>query len=46
MDSPSFRDFHAQLNGKIMYGNKNQTQLTLVQQVKFRDQKQNKTKEE
>ena len=28
-----------------MYGNKNQTQLTLVWQVKFRNQKQNKTKQ-
>ena len=31
MDSPSFRGFHAQLNDKLMYGNENQTQLTLVQ---------------
>ena len=30
IDSPSFRGFHAYLNGKLMYGNKNQTQLTLV----------------
>ena len=46
MDSPSFRGFHAQLDGKLMYGNKNQTQLTLVQKVKFPDQKQNRTKQE
>ena len=31
MDSPSFRGFHAQLDDKLMYGNENQTQLTLVQ---------------
>ena len=45
MDGPSFRGFHAQLDGKLMYGNKNQTQLTLVWQVKFRNQKQNRTKQ-
>ena len=30
MDSPSFKSFHAQLDYKFKYGNKNQTQLTLV----------------
>ena len=30
MDSPSFKGFHALLDGKLMYSNKNQTQLTLV----------------
>ena len=31
MDSPSFRGFfHAQLDGKLMYGDENRTQLTLV----------------
>ena len=29
MDSPSFEGFHAQLNCKFTYGNKNITQLTL-----------------
>ena len=44
MDSPSFKGFHAQLDGKFTYGNKNQTQLTLVQYIKFRVQKQNRKK--
>ena len=39
MDSPSFKSFHAQLERKFKYGNKNQTQLTLVQYIKFRVQK-------
>ena len=30
MDSSSFRGFHTWLDGKLMYGNKNQTQLALV----------------
>ena len=30
-DSPSFEGFHTQLDYKRTYGNKNQTQLTLVQ---------------
>ena len=40
MDSPSFKDFNAQLDCKCTYGNKNQTQLTLV--YKVRVQKQNR----
>ena len=39
MNSPSFKGFHAQLDGKFTYGNKNQTQLTLVQYIKFRFRK-------
>ena len=42
MDSPSFEGFHAQLDCKLTYGNQNQTQLKLVQHIKFRVQKQNK----
>ena len=42
MDSLSFEGFHAQLDYKLMYGNKNLTQLTIVQCIKFRVQKQNK----
>ena len=30
MDSPNIKGFQAQLDCKVMYGNKNQTQLTLV----------------
>ena len=30
MNTPSFKGFHAQLDCKLTYGNKNQTQLTLV----------------
>ena len=30
MDIPNFEGFHAQLDCKFTYGNKNQTQLTLV----------------
>ena len=33
MDSPNFEGFHAQLDCKFTYGNKNQTQLTLVQYI-------------
>ena len=29
-DSPSFKGFHAQLDCKFTYGNKNKTQLALV----------------
>ena len=35
MDSPSFKGFQAQLDCKCTYGNKNQTQLTLVWYIKF-----------
>ena len=38
MDSLSFESFHAQLDCKFTYGNKNQTQLTLVQYIQFRVQ--------
>ena len=44
-DIPSFKDFHAQLDCKLTYGNKNQTQLTLVKYIKFSVQKQNRTKQ-
>ena len=44
MDSPSFKGFHAQLAGKFTYGNKNQTQLTLVQYIKFRFRKKKQKK--
>ena len=40
MESLSFQGFHAQLDCKLRYGNKNQTQL------KFRVQKQNRSKQE
>ena len=30
MDSPSFERFHTQLDCKLTYGTKNQTQLTLM----------------
>ena len=46
MDSPSFKGFYAQLNCELTYGNKNQTQLSLVQYIKFCVQKQNRTKQE
>ena len=46
MDSPSFKGFNAQLDCKFTYGNKNQTQLVLVQYIKFRVQKQNRKKQE
>ena len=45
MDSPSFEGFHAQLDCKLTYGNQNQTQLKLVQHIKFRVQKQTKKKQ-
>ena len=35
MDSPSFKSFHAQLDCKFKYGNKNQTQLTPGTTVKI-----------
>ena len=49
MDSPSLKGFHAQLDCKFTYGNKNQTQLTLVQYIKFefknkREQNRNEKK--
>ena len=44
MDSPSFKGFQAQLDCELTYGNKNQTQLSLVQYIKFCVQKQNRTK--
>ena len=44
MDSPSFKGFQAQLDCKFTYGNESQTQLTLVQYIKFRVQKQNRRK--
>ena len=46
MDSPKFEGFHAQIDFKLTYGNKNQTQQTLVWWIQFRVQKQNKTKQE
>ena len=30
MDSPSFEGFHAQLDCKLKYGDKNERQLTLI----------------
>ena len=44
MDSPNFKGFDAQLDCKFTYGDKNQIQLTLVQYIKFRVQKQNRKK--
>ena len=35
MDSPSTKGFHTQLDCKLTYGYKNQTQLTLVQHILF-----------
>ena len=46
MDSPSFEGFHAQLNCKFTYGNKNITQLTLEQFTQFRIKKQNRAKQD
>ena len=46
MDSPSFEGFHAQLNCKFTYGNKNITQLTLKQFTQFRIKKQNRAKQD
>ena len=34
-ESPSFKGFHAQLDCELTYGNRNQTQLTLVKYTKF-----------
>ena len=45
LDIPSFKDFHAQLDCKLKYGNKNQTQQTLEQYIKFRVKKQNRTEQ-
>ena len=45
IDIPSFKDFHAQLDCKLTYGNKNQTQPALVKYIKFRVQKQKRTKQ-
>ena len=46
MDSPSLKGFHSQLDCKLTYGNKNQTQLTLLQYIEFYVQKQSGTKQE
>ena len=46
MDRPSLKGFRAQLDCKLMCGNKNQTQFTLVKYIKFCLQKQNRTKQE
>ena len=46
IESPSFKGFDAQLDCKLTHGNKNETQLTLVQYIKFSVQKQNRTKQE
>ena len=46
IDSPSSEGFHAQLDCKLTYDNKNQTHLTLVKYIQFRVKKQNKTKEQ
>ena len=35
MDSPSLEGFHTQLDCKLTYGNKKQTQLTLLYYIKF-----------
>ena len=43
--SPSYSGFHTQLDCKLTYGNKNQTQLTLVQYIKFLAYKQNRNDE-
>ena len=45
MDSLNFEGFHAQLDCKFTYGNKNQTQLTLVQYIQFRVQEKKIQKE-
>ena len=39
MNRPSFEGFLTQLDCKPMYGNKNPSQLTLVQYIKFRVKK-------
>ena len=46
MDSPSLKGFHSQIDCKLTYGNKNQTQLTLLQYIEFYVQKQSGTKQE
>ena len=46
MDSLSFKCFHAQLDYKLTYSNKYQTQLALVYYTKFRVQKQNRKTQE
>ena len=43
MDCPNFEGFHAQLDCKLTYGNKGQTQPTLAQYIQFRVQKQKRT---
>ena len=45
IDSPSSEGFHAQLDCKLTYDNKNQTHRTLVKYIQFRVKKQNKTKQ-
>ena len=45
MDSLSFEGFHAQLDCKFTCGNKNQTQLTLVQYIQFSVQEKKIQKE-
>ena len=40
----SLESFHAQLDRKLTYGNKNQTQLTLVKYIKCRVQKKKQSK--
>ena len=47
MDSPNIKDFQAQLDCKLTYGTKNQTQLTLVQHIysfMFKKKIQNQTR--
>ena len=45
IDSPSSEGFHAQLDCKLTYDNKNQTHRTLVKYIQFRVKKQkNKNK--
>ena len=41
MGSPNIEGFQAQIDCKLTYGNKNQTQLTLVQHIQFHVQKKN-----
>ena len=45
MDSPSFKGFQSQLDCKLIYGNRNQAQRTLLWYIKFCQSKtkQNKT---
>ena len=45
MDSPSFEGFWAHLDCKLTYGNRNQTQLTLVYSIYSSVQKQNRKKQ-